>query len=255
METFQFREYQEEKNLQKKHLMQLFYSPQISLQSKDFTFDKDESRHIVKALRKKTGETLYITDGKGHLIRSEIMLASDKNCRVRLLEVKEKVKPWNYYLHLAIAPTKNAERLEWFLEKATEIGIDEITPILCERSERKVVKNDRLQKIIEGAMKQSLKYHLPKLNALTTFNSFIKKDLPGHTLIAHCLEEEKPLLQNLVKEAKNYTIMIGPEGDFSKTEIDEALKQQIRAVSLGKSRLRTETAGLVAVHTLSVSNQ
>ena len=156
--------------------MQLFYNANITEDTQQFTFDRTESRHIVRVLRKKIGDQLFITNGKGVLFTSEISLADDKNCIANIISVDEKSKPWNYHLHIAMAPTKNIDRFEWFLEKATEIGIDEITPLICERSERKNIKSERLEKIIESAIKQSLKLHLPTLNPLISFSEFINKD-------------------------------------------------------------------------------
>jgi len=235
--------------------MQLFYSADISPETTQFTFDKTESRHIIRVLRKKEGDQIFISNGKGILLKSEITVANDKKCMVTIVSAVEKPKPWNYYLHIAIAPTKNIDRFEWFLEKATEIGIDEITPILCEHSERKIIKKERLEKIIESAMKQSLKYHLPKLNELTTFQDFIEQDIQGARYIAHCASSEKQMLKSVSKSVKHITILIGPEGDFSTTEIENAEHQNFISVDLGESRLRTETAGVVATHIVSLFNQ
>lgn len=235
--------------------MQLFYSPSIDLTSPDFTFDKDESRHIVKVLRKKTGDQLSLTNGQGAYLLSEIISIEGKKCKVKILEIISKEKPWDYDLHIAIAPTKNIDRFEWFLEKATEIGIDQITPIICEHSERKILKTERLEKIIEAAMKQSLKFNLPKLNKACSFNTFINQNYLEHKFIAHCHYPITKLLKSELQKSKNALILIGPEGDFSKTEIQQAILKGFKEISLGKSRLRTETAGLVAVHTISQINQ
>ncbi|RPE00053.1 16S rRNA (uracil(1498)-N(3))-methyltransferase [Aureibaculum marinum] len=235
--------------------MQLFYTPDITTTSDSFSFDKAESRHIVKVLRKKLGDPLYITNGKGHLFTSEITVSSDKNCSVKIIEVKTKEKPWKYNLHIALAPTKNIDRFEWFLEKATEIGIDEITPILCDHSERKIIKTDRLKRILESAMKQSLKYQLPKLNALTPFSEFIDTTTNSNLFIAHCENTQKKNLKEALEPNKNATILIGPEGDFSTEEIKKALNKGYQPISLGESRLRTETAGVVAVNAVSFINQ
>lgn len=235
--------------------MQLFYTPNILPTSSTFTFDKTESRHIVKVLRKKPGDKLFITDGKGRLFTSEINNCNAKSCDVSIKDVATKNKPWNYYLHIAIAPTKNIDRFEWFLEKATEIGIDEITPLLCERSERKIIKMDRLTRILESAMKQSLKFQLPKLNGLTSFSEFIEDDFNGKLYMAHCKDTKKESLKTIVKPRQNTTILIGPEGDFTPNEIDLALKKNYHAISLGESRLRTETAGIVATQSVSFINQ
>ncbi|MFT4684032.1 MAG: 16S rRNA (uracil1498-N3)-methyltransferase [Flavobacteriales bacterium] len=235
--------------------MQLFYNPSIPIDATQFTFDKIESRHIVKVLRKKEGDTLYITNGNGMLFTAEVLFANDKKCSVQIIKVEEKKKPWDYYLHIVIAPTKNNDRLEWFLEKATEIGIDEITPIICKHSERKVVKEDRLEKVIVSAMKQSLKFQLPKLNRATSFSDFIQQDFDGELFIAHCEETDKKLLKNELKPKQRITLLIGPEGDFSTKEIETALLHKFIPVSLGESRLRTETAGVVATQSIAFFNE
>ena len=235
--------------------MQLFYNSDINSDTSSITFDKIESRHIVRVLRKKENDTLYITNGKGFLFDAKITIASDKKCIAEIISFKQKQKPWNYYLHVAIAPTKNNDRLEWFLEKATEIGIDEITPIICQNSERRVVKIERFEKIIQSAMKQSLKFTLPKLNPPIKFNEFINQDFEGKVYIAHCENTHKKLLRNILAPTKKTTILIGPEGDFSLNEIQKALHNNYLPISLGESRLRTETAGLVAVNTVSFINQ
>ena len=234
--------------------MQLFYNPDISLETKQITFDKVESRHIVRVLRKKEGAVLKITNGNGFLFDAKIIIANDKKCLAEIINSEEKPKPWDYYLHIAIAPTKNNDRIEWFLEKATEIGIDEITPIICQNSERRVVKLERFEKIIQSAMKQSLKFNLPKLNAPVKFNEFINQDFDGKVCIAHCEEQDKNLLKEIVKPSEKVTILIGPEGDFSTQEIEKALQKKILPISLGESRLRTETAALVAVNLVSFIN-
>ena len=235
--------------------MQLFYNPEILETTKEIIFDKVESAHIVRVLRKKEGDILHITNGKGFLFDAKIVIANDKKCLASIIKTEQKPKPWNYYLHIAIAPTKNNDRIEWFLEKATEIGVDEITPIICSNSERRVVKNDRFEKIMQAAMKQSLKFTLPKLNEPIKFTEFINQEFEGKICIAHCEEQEKNLLKDIVKPNEKTTILIGPEGDFSSDEIKKALLKDFTPISLGESRLRTETAGLVAVNLVSFMNQ
>ncbi|ARV14912.1 16S rRNA (uracil(1498)-N(3))-methyltransferase [Polaribacter sp. SA4-12] len=235
--------------------MQLFYNSEITVETKQITFDKIESKHIVRVLRKQVNDVLKITNGKGFLFDVKIIIASDKKCLAEVINAEEKPKPWNYYLHIAIAPTKNNDRIEWFLEKATEIGIDEITPIICSNSERRIVKLERFEKIIQSAMKQSLKFTLPKLNEPIKLNDFLKQDIDGQVCIAHCEEQEKTLLQSVVKPSEKTTILIGPEGDFSSEEIKNCLAKNMTPISLGESRLRTETAALVAVNTVSFINQ
>jgi 16S rRNA (uracil1498-N3)-methyltransferase len=236
--------------------MQLFYNPDINKDTTQIIFDKIESKHIVRVLRKKEDAILHITNGKGFLFDAKIIIASDKKCIAEIIAIHEKPKPWNYYLHIAIAPTKLNDRIEWFLEKATEIGIDEITPIICNNSERRFIKLERFEKIIQSAMKQSLKFTLPKLNPPVKFNEFISQEFDGTICIAHCEEEkEKQLLTSVINPSEKTTILIGPEGDFSKQEIIKSLDKKITPISLGESRLRTETAGLVAVNTVSFINQ
>jgi 16S rRNA (uracil1498-N3)-methyltransferase len=234
--------------------MQLFYNPTISEKDTSFVFDKEESKHIIKVLRKKESDILFITNGLGFVFKTQIALASDSKCTVTILSF-EKEEPSKVQLHLAVAPTKMNERFEWFLEKATEIGIQEITPIICEHSERKVVKNDRFQKIIESAMKQSLHYYIPKLNEPITYKEFIKKDFKGQKFIAHCEETYKKSLKDALILNKNITLLIGPEGDFSTKEIQLALENNYIPVSLGKTRLRTETAAVVACHSVALLNE
>ena len=234
--------------------MQLFYNPDINAASETFAFDKEESKHIVKVLRKSEGDILHVTNGLGNLFHCEITLASDKKCTVKINQT-ETQKPTDFYLHLAVAPTKLNDRFEWFLEKATEIGIHEITPIICEHSERKVIKTERFDKIIQSAMKQSLQYFLPKLNEPISFKEFINKNHDGTLFIAHCEETDKKLLKEAIVPKEKYTILIGPEGDFSEKEIETALQNNYIPVSLGNTRLRTETAAVVACHSIVFSNE
>ncbi len=234
--------------------MQLFYNSSISENEKLFVFDKEESKHIIKVLRKKESDILFVTNGLGYLFKTEIALASDSKCTVNILSF-EKQEPSKYHLHLAVAPTKMNERYEWFLEKATEIGIQEITPIICEHSERKIIKIDRFQKIIESAMKQSLHYYVPKLNEPITYKEFIKKEFLGQKFIAHCEETDKKSLKKELKTNENILILIGPEGDFSVKEIQMALDNKFIPVSLGMTRLRTETAAMVACHSVALLNE
>ncbi|WP_457615817.1 16S rRNA (uracil(1498)-N(3))-methyltransferase [Lutibacter sp.] len=236
--------------------MQLFYNPEITSKTTQITFDKIESKHIVRVLRKKEGDTVYITNGQGQLFLSKIAVASDKKCLVNINTVKNNAKPWPYYLHIAIAPTKLNDRFEWFLEKATEIGIDEITPIICDHSERKIVKMERMKKIIHAAAKQSLKFHFPKINEPISFKSFIQNDATvEQKFIAHCEDTSKKTLKSVLQPHKKTLILIGPEGDFSLKEIQQSLEHNFIPVSLGESRLRTETAGVVAVHSVAFINE
>ena len=205
--------------------MQLFYNSKIKENDIIFTFDKEESRHIIKVLRKKEGDTIHITNGLGFLFISEVTIASERKCEVQIKETQF-FEPNDYNLHIAVAPTKNNDRIEWFLEKATEIGINQITPIICEHSERKVYKKERGEKIIQAAMKQSLHFYLPVLNDPIPYSEFIKKEFSAHKFIAHCEETERKAFQNEVKSNEKVTILIGPEGDFSTKEIKLALENQ-----------------------------
>ena len=232
--------------------MQLFYNPDINTNTTVFSFDKNESRHIIKVLRNKEGDLLHITNGKGYLFNAEITSGNEKKCTIKIVSAELKAKPWKYYLHIAITPTKMNDRYEWFLEKATEIGIDEITPLICDNSERKAIKMERFKKVIISAMKQSLKFQLPILNEPMKFEEFIKKEPSGSRLIAHCEETEKQSLKLESLTHDNITVMIGPEGDFTGKEIDSALQHKFIPLSLGTSRLRTETAGMVVCNTVSV---
>ena len=234
--------------------MQLFYNRDIKQNDITFTFDKEESKHIVKVLRKKEMDTIHITNGLGYLFISEIILASEKKCQVKITDTKF-FEPTNYQLHIAVAPTKLNDRFEWFLEKATEIGIHEITPILCDHSERKVYKIDRAEKILQAAMKQSLQYYLPKINEPIPFSEFIAKEYQSDNYIAHCEELDRKSFQKTIKEKENILILIGPEGDFSKKEINKAIVNKFTPVTLGNTRLRTETAAIVACHTVALINE
>jgi 16S rRNA (uracil1498-N3)-methyltransferase len=234
--------------------MQLFYNPTINEATENFTFDKEESKHIIKVMRKKGGDKLYVTNGLGYLFESEIVVGSEIKCTVKIIGFEKAESP-KYHLHLAVAPTKMNDRYEWFLEKATEIGVSEITPIICDRSERKFIKTDRFDKILQSAMKQSLHYFLPKLNEPIAFKDFIKHKNEGLALIAHCEETDKKSLKSVVQPNENVTLLIGPEGDFYIKEITLALENKYIPVTLGKTRLRTETAAIVACHSIVFINE
>lgn len=235
--------------------MQLFIQKDLQATDNTVFFDKTESRHIAKVLRKQEGDKIHITNGLGDLFICELSLVTDKNTQAKILSVSQKEKH-NYYLHLAVAPTKTNDRFEWFLEKATEMGIDEITPILCERSERKNIRIDRYEKIVESALKQSLQTHLPVLNQLTKIIDLeLKSDFYDEIFIAHCEDEEtKVELKEYIQPNKKYLILIGPEGDFSEAEIQWARENNIKEISLGNTRLRTETAAIAACHSIAFIN-
>jgi len=234
--------------------MQLFYNSELDTSIKTFNFSKDESRHIVKVLRKSTGDLLTITNGKGWIFEAEVIVPNHNKCVVSILKSTFET-PRPYTIHLAVAPTKMNDRYEWFIEKATEIGVDIITPIICQNSERKIIKTERFEKILQSAMKQSLHSYIPTLAPAIGFSEFIKIPQEGATFIAHCEEGEKLKFKDQIEAKKSITILIGPEGDFSPKEIELALKHQYIPVSLGASRLRTETAGIVAGHTIQLCNE
>jgi len=233
--------------------MQLFYNAELLEETKNFSFDRDESRHIIKVLRRKIDDILLITNGHGLIFTAVITDSNTKACSVKIVEVK-KIAPSKHSLHLIVAPTKMNERYEWFLEKATEIGVQEITPILCDRSERKHVKIERFKKVILSAMKQSSQAYLPKINPLITFKDFLDKPQSNQLFIAHCDDSKRFQLSKQLKLHSDYTIMIGPEGDFSSDEIAKAKEKGFVPVLLGNTRLRTETAAIVACTTVAVVN-
>lgn len=235
--------------------MRFFYDNTISEGFHTFTLSEEESNHCTRVLRLKQGDDIYIADGRGNLHHSQIITVDHKRTIVQIIETIKEYNKLPYYLHIAVAPTKNMERMEWFLEKATEIGIAEITPIICHNSERKVIKTDRMNRIVEAAMKQSYKAYHPVVNEAIKFSDFIKSDASDQKFIAHCEDNSnRTYLANIAKPKNSVTILIGPEGDFSHDEI-EMTKGCYIPVSLGDSRLRTETAALVACDIISIINQ
>lgn len=232
--------------------MHVFYTPDIQARPE---LPEEEAAHAVRVLRLQAGDEVVLTDGKGNFYRAEISTAAPKRCLVNILETQPQEPLWKGHLHLALAPTKNMDRTEWFAEKATEIGFDELTFLNCRFSERKVLKTERIQKILVSAIKQSLKARLPKLNEMVDFRTFISQPFNGQKFIAHCHEGKKPLLKDVVSSGENALVLIGPEGDFSEEEVQLALANGFTPVSLGRSRLRTETAALVACHLLNLLHQ
>jgi 16S rRNA (uracil1498-N3)-methyltransferase len=230
---------------------QLFYTP--SIQDGLATLDEEESRHLIMVMRRKIGDRLWVTDGLGHYYEAEIVETGKKNAFIRIVAEKGQENIPTFSLHLAIAPTKQMERLEWFVEKATEIGIDEITPLLCQRSERDKLRIDRLQKTALSAMKQSLRARLPKINELTPYPTFIKSALADQKYIPWCADAPQPHLQSVLAPTGRILIMIGPEGDFSTEEVTLAQAHGFMPVSLGAARLRTETAALYAVNAVQLA--
>lgn len=233
--------------------MHLFYTPDID--GKFYTLNPEESKHCVKVLRLVEGDAISIIDGKGTFYNCLIVKADAKACGVECVEKKENFDKRNFRLHIAIAPTKNIDRIEWFLEKCTEIGVDEITLLCTAHSERKVVKDERLEKVVISAMKQSLKAYLPRLNPMTDFSKFVKSCGESRKFIAHCNDGEKKRLDETYVMGEDVVILIGPEGDFSVEEVTLAEKMGFQPISLGKSRLRTETAGIVACHSINFMNK
>jgi len=235
--------------------MHLFYTPDITPSHPQYFLNEEESKHAVRVLRLEVGSPVQLIDGKGGLYTAEIKDAHPKRTILQITGVTTEYQKRNHYLHIAIAPTKNLDRLEWFLEKATEIGIDEISLIICQRSERKEAKTERLDKIITSAIKQSLKAYHPVLNEPIAFNKFLAQPFNGQKFIAHCEDRHKTNLQAELQKHGRYLILIGPEGDFSPAEIDGALDNGYKAITLGESRLRTETAALEACFEVNFLNR
>jgi 16S rRNA (uracil1498-N3)-methyltransferase len=232
--------------------MQLFYTPDIDISV--YTLNQVESLHCIRVLRLIEGDEIFLTDGKGVMFKSVIIGTNPKHCEVKVIESYRDYEKRNYYLHIAIAPTKNIDRIEWFLEKATEIGIDEITPLLCKHSERRTVNAERLNKVIIAAMKQSLKAYLPKLNKETKIEEFIRQHYSASKFIGYCSNDTQKL-KNIYKKGNDAVILIGPEGDFSEDEVVKAKENGFIPINLGNSRYRTETAALLACHTISLMNE
>ena len=232
--------------------MHVFYTPDIQVSNE---LPEEEAQHCTRVLRLNIGDEITLTDGKGNFYQAEITAATNKRCQVAIKETRYQEPLWPCHLHIAMAPTKNMDRNEWFAEKATEIGFDELTFLNCRFSERKVIKTERISKILVSAIKQSLKARLPKLNEMTDFHTFIQQDFEGQKFIAHCYEGEKKQLKEALTPGEDALVLIGPEGDFSEEEVQKAIEHGFVLISLGKSRLRTETAALVACHTLNLMNQ
>jgi 16S rRNA (uracil1498-N3)-methyltransferase len=235
--------------------MQLFYTPYIDAASQTYCLNEEESKHCVRVLRLQAGDEVQLIDGKGNFFNATITDAHPKKTFLKITSVQKEFNKRNHYLHIAIAPTKNIERLEWFLEKATEIGIDEISLIICQRSERKEAKVERLNKVITSAIKQSIKAYHPALNEVIAFNKLIAAPFDGQKFIAHCEPGDKFSLKEQLKPLGKYLIMIGPEGDFAPKEIIDALNFDFKAITLGESRLRTETAALEACFEVNFLNR
>lgn len=233
--------------------MHVFYTPDIT--SNHYTLNEEESKHCSKVLRLGTGDVVHLIDGRGGLYEAKITEANKKHVQLAVIQHQQEYGKRNHHLHIAIAPTKNIDRLEWFLEKATEIGIDEITPIICDRSERKIIKEERLEKVITAAVKQSLTAYHPVLNAAIAFTEFMKQKSNSQKFIAHCMDGDKPFINEITNKHQSYLILIGPEGDFTPLELGSALQNEYKPVTLGKTRLRTETAALAACFEMNYINR
>lgn len=232
--------------------MQLFHIPKVS--GNHVILNESESKHAIRVLRLSEGDQVQLIDGEGGFYEAIISDANSKSCKLLINKSIQEFEKRNFNLHIAIAPTKNIDRFEWFLEKSTEIGIDEITPLLTEHSERKVIKPERLEKILATAMKQSLKAYLPKLNCLTNYHALISNTKCPNKYIAHCNAGDKIHLKNCIQKGNDILILIGPEGDFSPEEVALAKENGFTEISLGTARLRTETAGVVACHISNLLN-
>ena len=234
--------------------MQLFYAPDMTLP--EYTLSEEESRHAVKVLRLTVGDSLHITDGRGNLHLCEVISDAPKHCTVRVVSTEREWERLPYRLTMAVAPTKNIDRYEWFLEKATEIGVAEFVPLISEHSERKVIKAEREEKVITAAVKQSLKAYHPVLAELTSFDEVVCKNFAGRKFIAHCGEavKEKKYLASTLRKGEDALVLIGPEGDFSPEEVRLAVANGFEEITLGTQRFRTETAAVVAVDMVSIVN-
>jgi len=235
--------------------MILFYATDI--RDKLIYFSEEEARHAAQVLRRRPGEAVNVVDGRGGWYEATLVEASKKHCVARIDRYLPYYGRRPFRIHIAIAPTKNSNRFEWFLEKATELGVDSITPLLCSHSERRRLRTDRLEKVLLAAMKQSLKAYLPRLEELTPFNGFVRREAEeeGQRFMAYLGPQTKGHLKDNYRPGNDVTILIGPEGDFSEAEIELALAHGFEGVSLGRSRLRTETAGIVACHIANLLNE
>lgn len=235
--------------------MQLFFGEKTS--ETELFLSPEDSKHACKSLRKRNGDTIFVTDGKGEIFQCTIIDDNMNQVVVSIENIAINPFPKSYYLHIAISPLKNPDRFEWFVEKATEIGIDEITPIVCSRTEKGKVNIDRLNRIALSAAKQSIKSMLTKINEPVTFDKFIasRANEVDQKFIAWCETEHEKLLFDQCNPKESTLVLIGPEGDFTKEEVDKSLQQGFAPISLGRSRFRTETAGMVACHEVFLKNQ
>ena len=235
--------------------MDIFLSPSVI--SNPIVLEEDESHHVLKVMRARAGDELLVTDGKGKLVKAKLVGESRKQCLLEPVEIVREENESRPAIHLAISPTKNTDRFEWFLEKATEVGVTMITPVICQRTARDKIKTERAQKILSASMKQALRLWMPELNPKISFQNFLESQKQNHDrkFIAHCQSQNLPSLQSLCKSGENVLIMVGPEGDFTQQEIQMAVQNGFSEVTLGKNRLRTETAGVIAVNTVQMMNE
>ncbi|MFZ5940654.1 MAG: 16S rRNA (uracil(1498)-N(3))-methyltransferase [Bacteroidota bacterium] len=231
--------------------MHLFYTPDIS--GSTYQLSESESKHCIRVLRLKRGDEVRLVDGRGGRYSALVESEDPRHCLLVVKEREQTASDFPYYLHIGIAPTKNMDRMEWFLEKVTEIGVNEITPVICERSERRELRVERLERVVVAAMKQSLKSFLPVINDPLPFSKWISTVQSGFRGIAHCMPGEKISLWD-INRVDEVCLAIGPEGDFTEDEVGLALKSGFTGLDLGTSRLRTETAGVVAVHGIQMMN-
>ncbi len=238
--------------------MNLFYIPnlKIATDTNNWFIDlpTDEAKHATKVLRLAVQDEVSVTDGEGVMLRTNVVAINKKQCVLKVNTMLKDYGKRDFRIHIAVAPTKNIKRFEWFLEKATELGIDEITPIITHHSERRDIKLDRENKVIAAAMKQSLKAYHPILNEAVTLKKFFEQNRDEDLFIAHLVDEKQLLLKNASKAKRSVCILIGPEGDFSDEEVNTAIAKGFKTVSLGNTRLRTETAALAACFTINMIN-
>jgi 16S rRNA (uracil1498-N3)-methyltransferase len=232
--------------------MHVFYTPDILTRQE---LPEEEAGHCLRVLRLSEGDEVTLTDGKGTFYQAQITSTAHKRCEVKILSTTLQEPLWEGYIHVAIAPTKNLDRMEWLVEKMTEIGVDEISFLNCRYSERRIIKTERIEKIVVSAIKQSLKARLPRINEMADFSDFIHHDFSGRKFIAHCYETNKIILNDTLQRGERAVVLIGPEGDFSEEEVRDAIAAGFEPISLGPSRLRTETAALVACHIMNLKNQ
>jgi len=234
--------------------MQVFYAPEIS--GEKYILDRNESKHVIRVLRMREGTPVNLIDGRGNLYEGIISDPDPARCTIEIKAVIHDFEKRNYRIHIAISPLKNPERFEWFVEKAVEIGVDEITPLICKNTEKPGVKTDRITNLIISAMKQSLKAYPTNLNETKDFKDFISEAHTGRLMIAHCHGGSlRSKISEVCSKGDDVVIMIGPEGDFSEEEVNEAMSKNFTQIHLGTSRLRTETAGVAACHSIYFLNQ